>query len=79
MHGGSWDMLELIIWMLVLTQEYTFWYLHVFLYLPREVLTVRSVWPWMSHTQGHDMCQRKRYGKKEQVSGRVDEIKKGVR
>lgn len=47
MPWASWDSLEseLIIWMSVLTQEYTFWCLCVFLYTLIEVLTVKSVWP----------------------------------
>lgn len=35
----------LVIWMLVLTQEDMFWYLRVFLYLPRELLTVGTEHP----------------------------------
>lgn len=47
MHAGSWGMLAsgLVIWMSVLTQEYMFWYLRVFLYLPKELLTVGTERP----------------------------------
>lgn len=79
MHGGSWDVpeSELVIWVSVLTQECTFWDLRVFLYLPAELLTEGSAWLWMSHTQGHDMCQRK--WSKEMEQGEWERWKKKVR
>lgn len=36
---------EIVVRVSVLTQEYKFWYLHVFLYLSGELLTEGSAWP----------------------------------